>query len=186
LPQQVSLFESLNGHNSLTGSLLRRPRWRTLLAIGGLLLALVCGYWLPRRRKRLHAPAGETNVQPSKDALLATKLYQALDRAMSNIGVARSAAVPPMLHATSLVHGEHPAGQEVLALTERYLDARYGDEPLSAEERRDFERRVRRVKDTPRQPAKTDDSTDDPPHSGKRTSSRPPDSSGPQPPVQAS
>jgi hypothetical protein len=40
----------------------------------------------------------------------------------------------------------HPLGAEALALTERYLAARFGGVALSAEERRDFARRVRLIR----------------------------------------
>jgi hypothetical protein len=102
------------------------------------------------------AKDGDTTPRTREEAL-ATNLYQSLDRVMSAVGVGRSTATPPLRHARLLLAAEHPLGDEIMDLTRRYLDARFGDTPLSASERRNFETRVRKMKDAPRVPLEVPD-----------------------------
>lgn len=153
LRQQVSLFESLSNKNRGTGDLFKRPRGRTLLFLLGVLIALASLWWWLRRRRlaKLQAKDGDTTPRTREEAL-ATSLYQSLDRVMSAVGVGRSTATPPIRHARLLLTADHPLGSEIMDLTRRYLDARFGDTPLSVTERREFEARVRKLKDAPRIP----------------------------------
>jgi hypothetical protein len=41
----------------------------------------------------------------------------------------------------------HPDGDRIMQLTMRYLDARFGLHPLSTEDRRDFESKIRELKE---------------------------------------
>jgi transglutaminase-like putative cysteine protease len=154
LHQQVSLFESLSSKHRSTFDTLRKPSTRTLLLAAGLMVVLVSLYILYRRRKR-RTDLGPESHRGSKEAVLATNLYQLLDRTMLAMGVARSSATPPYRHARRLVHAGHPQGSEILELTERYLDARFGERPIELDDRRDFEQRVRKLRDAPRSPLLT-------------------------------
>ncbi|MBW2528366.1 MAG: DUF4129 domain-containing protein [Deltaproteobacteria bacterium] len=136
----------------MAGRLLRGPRWRQLLALAGVLL-VAGGVYLYRRRKRIQQAAEAPGGKPTtKDAALATSLYELLDRTMAALGLTRSATTPPLRHAESLLRRAHPQAQEILALTERYLAARFGDQPMSAAERREFERRVVELRTAPAEP----------------------------------
>ena len=146
LRQQVGLFEALGGEGATATRLLQRPRWRVLLSAGGLGLAALGVYWQYRRRLRKRALVGRDLPPGSREAAVATSLYALLDRAMSNLGVPRALATPPLRHAEHLLRREHPLGDEIHELTERYLGARFGHQPLSLLERRDFELRVRRLR----------------------------------------
>jgi len=147
LRQQVSLLESLRSRNKSTQNLLRAPQTRVLLALLGLLLAGGSAFWLyQRRRKRL--PSGARAPKHlSKSARLATRLYELLDRAMASIGIARSTSMPPLRHALGLHERNHPLAEELLSLTKIYLSARYGEEAVSADDGRRFERRIRQLKE---------------------------------------
>jgi hypothetical protein len=152
LRQQVSLFESLSSKDGKPFRMMQKPRWRIALALLGVLIAGVCGYLLYRRRKRAHNPVLDPERPQTKDAVLAAALYRALDRAMSAAGVGRQIAMPPLRHALNLQSAGHPLSSEVLALTERYLDARYGDRAFTSKEQREFEQRVRWLKQAPHAP----------------------------------
>jgi hypothetical protein len=152
LRKQVGLLESLSARHPRTFGVLARSRWRDLLCAAGLLLAAASAYWLYRRRRRSRAEEHHRPNMPPKHATVATRLYRGLDAAMAAIGVARAASMPPLKHARLLGEAGHPAADEIVALTVRYLDARYGDVPFDAEQRRDFEQRIRRIKDYRRVP----------------------------------
>jgi hypothetical protein len=151
LRQQVSLFERMNGPGGDATSLLGRiTQRRVLLAAGGVAIALLSLWWLRRRRRRTAADASPEARRRSKNEAIATGLYQGLDQVMAAMGVPRAAATPPLGHAEDLVDAGHPQAEEILALTERYLHARFGEAPLDAQERRDFELRVRRLREEAR------------------------------------
>ncbi len=147
LQQQVDLLDSLESQQSLLGQLASGPRRRTLLALAGAALAAACTAWWWRRRRRRRGASGERPDRASESALLATRLYQLLDRTMARLGIARAAGTPPLRHAEQLRRAEHPLAAEILGLTERYLVARFGELPLSPGDQRDFERRVRKLRD---------------------------------------
>ncbi|RLB63053.1 MAG: hypothetical protein DRI90_07720 [Deltaproteobacteria bacterium] len=146
LRQQVSLFETLGSRRQGPGDLFRQPRTKHLLVALGILIAAACAYWLQRRRKRQTVEPDPNVRKRNKDEAAATSLYQTLDRAMSVLGIARGTSTPPLLHARAVAEGGHPQAPEILSLTVRYLDARFGGRPLSIAERRDFEGRIRAIK----------------------------------------
>lgn len=156
LKQQVSLFRTvrsryleLRGKQGLTGSL-SNPRRLGLLVIG-IGLALTGAYWLRRSRQ------GERGPKPltSKDEvamLRAVALYRSLEAALAQAGVPRAPGTPPRAHAVALDQIGHPLGPETRALTEIYLEARFGGRVLTPTEERDFGQRVaalRKIKDLP-------------------------------------
>jgi transglutaminase-like putative cysteine protease len=147
LAQQVSLFDAMSLRDSSVLRTLTTDRRRAGLAFVG--LALVGGgfYWLYRRRRRdgTRAPVSRA----TRDALTAARLYQRLERAMTVAGIRRLESVPPLRHALVLDERGHPLGAEVRALTERYLAARFGEQPLSDEEQRDFTQRAQVIERTP-------------------------------------
>ncbi len=164
LRQQVSLFESLRRRDADPGRFLKRPRGRTLLLLLGIFIVLASLWWWLRRRRRGGEEGTELEGRKrTRDETVATNLYQALDRVMSAIGVGRSSATPPLRHARALVHAEHPHGDEIMSLTERYLDARFGDVPFTLVERREYESRLKRLKDAPRTPPLLDEALTAPP-----------------------
>jgi len=151
LNQQVSLLSSFTSRSRRGGSILpetTRGRAYGLTAVGLVVAGAGAAMWLRRRKQR--GVVGTRGADPrSASAILATALYEALDAAMGARGVGRSPSTPPLKHAQALSEMSHPLAEEVLALTEIYLRARFGGEPLSDEERRSFERRVKALRQAP-------------------------------------
>lgn len=162
LQQQYNLFESVSSRTPGLGSW-RRPTTRTLVAVGGLLLALGSFWYLRRRRGQVRPGESKEARRKSKEEALATGLYQSLDRAMAALGVGRASAMPPLRHALALHDREHEHAEEILALTERYLAARFGHDPLTSVERRDFEHRVRALLEAQKSTRRTPPRDDEPP-----------------------
>jgi hypothetical protein len=76
----------------------------------------------------------------------AAALYRGLEVALKVQGLARPAALPPLRHAEQISRQNHPLAAETLALTETYLDVRFGHGTLTETAKRDFERRVRLIR----------------------------------------
>ena len=74
-----------------------------------------------------------------------------LDAALAMRGTPRPSGTPPLTHARTLGALGHPVAEVAIQLTERYLRARFGSEPLSLEERREFLRQVRDLSRPPRE-----------------------------------
>jgi transglutaminase-like putative cysteine protease len=152
--QQVSLlravrdrYASLKSQSQVVSTAFGSPRRLliTLLVAGAVAGVLI--FVVRRRRRRSVAPLrtdpGDLRARETAE------LYRALDAALAARGVPRPVGTPPLTHAHSLLLLEHPAAGTVLRLTGRYLEARFGHEPFTPEERRDF---LRDVRDLMRQP----------------------------------
>ena len=61
-------------------------------------------------------------------------------------GALRSPALPPLRHAEQIAAGNHPLGAETLALTEIYIETRFGHAALTEAAKRDFEQRVKQIR----------------------------------------
>jgi len=151
LKQQVGLLRSvhrsyseLRGRPGTIGKMLSSPRTTMLIAIA-LLGAAYGVYWYSRRRKAL-SPASRAATERETAAREIVELYQQLEAALAMRGVARPTGTPPRAHALGLVALGHPVGEEALALTELYIAGRFGGVTLSADERREFTRRVRALR----------------------------------------
>jgi hypothetical protein len=149
LSQQLSLFNSFrkyrrgdSGPGKETSS--RDRRIFIFIVLGGAVLA---GGYFYFRRKKLHAMA---TVKPgdarTQSALLATALYESLDVAMGVRGIARSPGTPPLKHAELLESMAHPLAVEIHELTSIYIESRFGGRTLGDDEKRNFERRVRALR----------------------------------------
>ncbi|RYE88245.1 MAG: DUF3488 domain-containing protein, partial [Myxococcales bacterium] len=146
--QQIRLLNrSKTGLEGILGThQLPRPSWRLVLAItaAGVSVWLVRAAW---RRYRPPAPRTRRSAgDPSRTAQRVAHLYEQLDTAIAVQGLHRPQGLPPLRHAASSAVQAHPLGAEILALTERYLAVRFGNEPFDDDEQRDFERRVRTIR----------------------------------------
>jgi transglutaminase-like putative cysteine protease len=151
--QQLHLFESIgkryetfrrssNLDKGAAGWLTRPP----ILAAGFALLSMAAyGLWRRRRSGASSDPKQRTDA-PDRNVLAATALYRALEAALSANGISRPVSTPPLRHAEDLQARKHPLGSEVVALTTVYLEARFGGARLDDGARRDFERRVRGIR----------------------------------------
>jgi transglutaminase-like putative cysteine protease len=148
LTQQIGLFESLNAGDSVALRALRAPKWRIAAALAG--LALVgFGVWWRKRGRRDRGGNRPNERTQDKDAQIAARVYRQLDRAMTSAGIPRAESTPPFGHAIALSEQGHPLSSEVMALTDRYLAARFGERPFRPDELRDFERRARWLQQAP-------------------------------------
>ncbi len=151
LKQQVGLLRSVHrGYDALRdrpgaiGRALSSPR-TTLFALVTLGTAAYAAVWLRRRRKAT-SPATRAANERETQARESVELYRQLEAALAARGLARPTGTPPRAHAAALAAMGHPLGAEALTLTERYLSARFGGTALTQEERRDFVRRVRAIR----------------------------------------
>ncbi|HZU82500.1 MAG TPA: transglutaminaseTgpA domain-containing protein [Polyangiaceae bacterium] len=146
LRKQVRVFDEVSRRYErlrFAGSA-RAPLYAAGAALAGVLAyAAWRRRWLLRRR----ATEGDAAKPPRPGQLeAAAALYRALEVALHAQGVRRAPSVPPLRHAEDLRAKRHPLAEEVLALTQVYLGARFGGAALTDPVRRDFERRVREIR----------------------------------------
>ncbi len=132
LDQQLRLLRGANQSTQKLRHALNQI-WHPALLLIPLVLgpSFVLARWLWRRRARLRVPKG-TRVRAADLAII--ELYKKLEAALAAAGFARHLGTPPRSHALALAQLEHPEQAEVLALTERYLEIRFGGDDLSADE----------------------------------------------------
>jgi protein-glutamine gamma-glutamyltransferase len=149
LSQQASLWRELSRRRQRTGSVFGEGG---LTARTGLIVVVVAGAgvaaWVWYRRRRQHGlqPRDAAREPRSPSSALATVLYEALDAAMTAVGISRSPGIPPLRHAHALVMSDHPAADEIFDLTNLYLAARFGGVELSEADRQEFEQRVKALR----------------------------------------
>jgi transglutaminase-like putative cysteine protease len=150
LRKQVHIFEELSHRYErmrTKAGVNRGPfdaMTRAPVAAGGALALAGLAYALWRRRRRLAGTRTESAkrvVDPHLDA--ASALYRALESALQVQGIVRATSVPPLRHAEELKSKSHPLADEVLSLTQVYLETRFGGATLTDATRKNFERRVR-------------------------------------------
>ena len=154
LRKQVRLFDELSRRydklRSRTGvdkgplaRLTRGP-----VVAGGLLAIVAAAYVVWKRRKRKMPAAEDRVTKRGQDVRLETAaaLYRALETALQGQGITRALSIPPLRHAEDLTTRDHPLAPEVMALTQVYLETRFGGTNLDDATRRDFERRIREIR----------------------------------------
>ncbi|MEI7892963.1 MAG: transglutaminase domain-containing protein [Myxococcales bacterium] len=146
LYNEVSLrYAHLRSRNKASAGPLGKITRAPILA-GASLVVFLAAYIVWRRRKPKGAvhPTGARPPTPvQRDA---AALYRALELVLAIRGVARPTFVPPLRHAEGLVAIRHPAAEEAHRLTLLYLSFRFGQAPLSAATKRDFERAIRALR----------------------------------------
>jgi transglutaminase-like putative cysteine protease len=147
LDQQIELFRSVKQRYRDYGGPDIKRRLEpfapalTVVAVGAFAYFL----WRRFRVRRVRVRPGKLIGQAAALSR-AVALYRSLEDARRGMGIGRQPTTPPLAHARALEQLRHPAAPEVLALTELYLEARFGRRELSLEEERDFERRVKRLR----------------------------------------
>jgi transglutaminase-like putative cysteine protease len=147
LDQQIELFRSVKqryrdyGGPDVKRRLAPFAPALTVVAVGAFAYFL----WRRFRVRRVRVRPGKLIGQAAAVSR-AVALYRSLEDALRGMGIGRQPTTPPLAHARALEQLHHPAAPEVLALTELYLEARFGRRELSVEEERDFERRVKRLR----------------------------------------
>ncbi len=107
------------------------------------------GAWGFTRRRRFSLRGSSKDVMATRPERLAG-LSGALERTLSAIGHPRPPNVPPLRHAELL---SHPKKDDVLALTQIYLEARFGGVELTDEDTQDFYRRASEIRSAKAAPA---------------------------------
>jgi hypothetical protein len=124
--------------------------------VGAGLLAVVLGSFFFWKRKSRTTPAASmkriTAIDPGHETI--SMLYKRLELALTHHGLSRPPFVPPLRFAEQLAASAHPLSDSVLALTQRYIEARFGGVAMNAADRRDFEQEIKRVR-AYREPAAT-------------------------------
>ncbi len=156
LQQQLWLFGGARSRLWLAATTLRHVSPRIagsrvaiflMIAAGGIIGGAAWVFIARRRKRRAGEPRRREKVSEAmRHVREATALYQRLDQAMTAAGVGRTPGVPPLKHAHALVGIKHPVAQHVMAVTERYLRARFGREPLATEERTGLEDSIQQVR----------------------------------------
>lgn len=148
--RQLSMFERFQRWSSRSLDRLHAPAfgWRWALVAVAVVAVGAAGTRLFLRWRRLRSPSSPDARAPSasRTASTALALYEQLENAMAAQGISRPQGLPPLRHAESLVRRQHPLGDEILDLTRRYLDVRFGGAALSEDERRQLEQRIRSLR----------------------------------------
>lgn len=153
LRKQVHIFEELSRRYERMRSKAGVDRGpldtftRAPVVAMGVLALVGAGYLVWRRRRATGVPDrdGEKRANDSRlDA--AAALYRALETALQLQGISRAPSIPPLRHAEELKSRSHPLADEVLSLTQVYLETRFGGAALTDAAKRSFERRVRVIR----------------------------------------
>ncbi|MGA7123596.1 MAG: DUF3488 and transglutaminase-like domain-containing protein [Polyangiaceae bacterium] len=144
LRKQVRIFDEMSQRYERLrfGGSARAP-----IIAGILSAAVIVGYavWKRIRRKK-----GDRNREDStaraQSYEAAVALYRALEAALRMQGLTRPLTRPPLGYAEELHERNHPLAGEVLALTNVYLETRFGGRHLTDTVKRDFERRIREIR----------------------------------------
>jgi hypothetical protein len=146
LQQQVHLLRGVGERyapfNFWNGKKLT-PADKRRLAFGALGILLAVGLFVLWRKGRKADPGRRHRDPDELAALEVIALYKSLETVMLSHGVSRPPGSPPLAHARALVTLRHPIGDEALALTQLYIEARFGGRPLNETARRDFQTRVK-------------------------------------------
>ncbi len=113
-----------------------KRRWGLVLLGAALLTGAVVIFL--RRKRDEQGPPTEVAAAVAR----AIDLYKKLERVLEVRGVARPLSTPPLTHARALRDSGHPLGPETLSLTQIYVGARFGNEPITDQTARDFVARV--------------------------------------------
>ena len=130
-------------------------QWQLLAhhrVLGGIqcVLAFVLGSYLAfrlwrflRRQRLTRDIAFDRTAHLGAPARLAIRLYRELEHVMSEYGVARPVGTPPRRWATMLQEFDHPIASDVLALTQLYIEARFGGRVLTETDTVQFEQTLK-------------------------------------------
>ncbi len=162
LKQQLWLFSGLRtkffqARQSIAAAALHigsQPKNASLIAI--LVVVVVAGsvvgivFWRRRQKGGQWSPNNRRQGSQS-DRLAAREIYQKLQNAMMAAGIPRKPGIPPTKHANQLLMDQHPLSKIVQEITQRYLRARFGNQPLTDQDKQHLEKLVRSVRHSPNQ-----------------------------------
>jgi transglutaminase-like putative cysteine protease len=124
---------------------------RALVVIAVLGVAGLVGWQLWKRRRR-PAPTDEGAAKRTRQHRLATQVWLELEETLTAIGASRPRSVPPLTFAEQLAAERNDEiGATVLLLTGRYVQARFGNDPLDEVEARELSRQIAQLRRTARE-----------------------------------
>ncbi len=145
MQQQLHLVGQLRSHAQrlrIPGVIGHRVTLRTALL--ALVLSIAGGrmlrFWRRRTAHRRGTDAAQGPLSPP--AKLAIQLYQGLEQVLLEHGIPRPEGTPPWGYAKSLRRLGHPLADQVLHLTQLYLEVRFGQRTLLDAEVADFQRQL--------------------------------------------
>jgi transglutaminase-like putative cysteine protease len=140
-------YERLRDKTGANRGVMERMTRAPVLAIGLLVVAAGLYYlWKRRRGPRAHKAEAEPTPRVDPQLEVAASLYRSLELALSMQGISRPPSLPPLRHAEELVAKSHPLADDVLELTNVYIEARYGGGALDEPAQREFEKKVRGIR----------------------------------------
>ncbi|MCW5790066.1 MAG: DUF3488 domain-containing protein [Polyangiaceae bacterium] len=156
LQQQLGILSSISraysearSRSKLLSSPIAAPRRLALLLAGAL---LVGGALVYLRRHRARPRRARDDAGARLAMRRAATLYEQLETALTRRGVPRPLSVPPLRHAEQLAALGHPDADEIIALTQLYLEVRFGGRPLDAPLAQSFHQRVKALHQLPPPP----------------------------------
>jgi transglutaminase-like putative cysteine protease len=137
------LREKTGANHGLAERITRGPVVTGILFVVGL-----AAYFFWKRRSKAKDVKDEGDAPPRIDPKIeeATALYRTLEVALTSHGIGRPPSLPPLRHAETLVARSHPLADDILALTARYIEARFGGVAIDEAAHKDFERRVKEIR----------------------------------------
>lgn len=155
LHQQIELFSGIrNQATTLRDTIKGRAHTHRLWWLLAAVPIAVLGIRILRRRKRSLRPPTSAPDQRVDEIV---RLYRILERHLENLGIARPSSTPPLAHARGIAAVGHPAGRQLLDLTEEYLAVRFGGAPFDTASAVSYARRVaaiRHLGETRHQPSR--------------------------------
>jgi transglutaminase-like putative cysteine protease len=140
-------YEKLRDKTGTNHGIAERVTRGPVLAIGIIIIAAAAYlYWKKKRAPKDAKDEGEKTPRVDPKLEVVSALYRALETALSAQGIGRPASLPPLRHAEELVTKSHPLAPDVLDLTNRYIEARYGGASFDEAAQKAFEDKLRSIK----------------------------------------
>jgi hypothetical protein len=134
--------EDGRGNEPGLGDIPFSPDWRWFIGTMGVFGAgVLLARW--RQKQRRQSRAGRA-LDPDRDR--AVRLYLSLETSLRKVGRARPTDVTPREHAKELDRSGFVGANEVREVTDAYLAARFGDQPLSPAEYQRLRHLSRRIR----------------------------------------
>lgn len=153
LKTQVRLFDDIRrSYNTLRKQTGTDRGWAERVTRGPILagatVLMTFVVYVAWKRRRLSPTKQGDSRRPVEDPRVeaATALYRSLELALNTQGLTRPASIPPLRYAQDLALQSHPLANEILYLTHRYIEVRFGGGALDPELTKDFEARLRTIK----------------------------------------
>jgi transglutaminase-like putative cysteine protease len=145
MQQQLQLVGKLRARAHRVGIPGSVGHWVTLRTAIFAVVLMIAGFRLARHLRRRTARHRGTDAEQgplSPPAKLAIQLYQGLEQVLLDHGIPRPPDTPPWGYANSLHRLGHPLAEQVMQLTQLYLEVRFGKRPLLAADVADFQRQL--------------------------------------------